>query len=208
MFLRFNIMIFLYESTLELRYLESALAYNKILSTSFVDQVGGGYFMTADDAEALIVRPKELYDGAIPSGNSVQMLNLLKLARLTGLSELEQQAVETGKAFGESVERSPSGFSQALIALGFAHGGSLEIVVVGERGSEDSRKMLEIINRSYKPGKVVLFKDSAEADALATVAPFTKEQGMVGGKTTVYLCRNFACEQPITSVEELEARLK
>ncbi len=176
----------LYESTLELRYLERALAYNKILSTSFVDKAGGGYFMTADDAEKLIVRPKEVYDGAIPSGNSVQMLNLLKLARLTGQSELEQQAVETGKAFGEGVERSPSGFSQALIALGFAQGDSLEIVVVGDRDSKDTRQMFEIINRAYKPGKVVLFKDAAEAVALATIA----------------------CEQPITSVDILKEKLK
>ena len=198
----------LYESTLEICYLESALAYNEVLSTSFSDAEGGGYFMTADDAEKLIIRPKEMYDGAIPSGNSVQMLNLLKLARLTGRSEMEQQAVETGKAFGESVERSPSSFSQALIALGFAHGDALEIVVVGDRNSEDTRKILELINRTYKPGKVVLFKDSAEAAALERVAPFTKEQGMVNGKTTVYLCRNFACEQPITSLDDLRDRLK
>jgi uncharacterized protein YyaL (SSP411 family) len=198
----------LYESTLEIRYLETALAYSETLSRSFVDTAGGGYFMTADDAEKLIVRPKETYDGAIPSGNSVQMLNLLKLARLTGRSELEQQAIETGKAFGESMERSPSGFTQALIALGFAQGDSLEIVVVGDRDSEETRTMLETINCSYKPGKVVLFKDPADADVLAKVAPFTKGQGMVGGKTTVYLCRNFACEQPITSLEELKEKLR
>ena len=198
----------LYESTLDIHYLETALKYNEILSASFVDPSGGGYFMTADDAEKLIVRPKELYDGAIPSGNSVQMLNLLKLARLTGRSELERQAVETGKAFSESMTRSPSGFSQALIALGFAHGDTLEIVVVGDRDSEETRKMLETISMVYKPGKVVLFKDSADTGKLAQIAPFTKEQGMVDGKTTVYLCRNFACEQPINSLEELKKRLK
>ncbi|MCK5843849.1 MAG: thioredoxin domain-containing protein, partial [Victivallales bacterium] len=198
----------LYESTFDIHYLETALKYNEILSASFVDPSGCGYFMTADDAEKLIVRPKELYDGAIPSGNSVQMLNLLKLARLTGRSELEQQAVETGKAFGESVERSPSSFSQALIALGFAYGDALEIVVVGDRNSEDTREILELINHSYKQGKVVLFKDSDEVYALAKIAPFTKEQGMVDGKTTVYLCRNFACEQPITSMGDLRERLK
>ena len=198
----------LYESTFDIHYLETALKYNEILSASFVDPSGGGYFMTADDAEKLIVRPKELYDGAIPSGNSVQMLNLLKLARLTGRSELEQQAVETGTAFGSSIARSPSGFTQALMALGFAHGDTLEIVVVGDCDSEETRKMLEVINRFYKPGKVVLLKTPAEAAALEKIAPFTKALERVDGKATVYLCRNFACEQPVNSLEELKARLR
>jgi uncharacterized protein YyaL (SSP411 family) len=198
----------LYESTLDFQYLETALHYNDILAKSFVDEANGGYFMTADDAEELIVRPKETYDGAIPSGNSVQMLNLLKLARLTGRSELERQAVETGKAFSGSINRSPSNFSQALIALQFAQDKTVEIVVVGKRGSEDTRQMLDYIHRIYKPGKVVLLKDPADADALAKIAPFTKEQGMVAGKATVYLCRNFACEQPVNSLEELKAKLR
>lgn len=198
----------LYESTLDFHYLETALSYNDILSASFMDEAGGGYFMTADDAEALIVRPKETYDGAIPSGNSVQMLNLLKLARLTGRPELERQATETGKAFGGSIGRSPSSFSQALIALRFAQAETVEIVVVGDRGSDETRKMLECINAGYQPGRVVLFKDPADADALAEIAPFTAGQGMVDGKTTVYICRSFSCEQPVNSLEELKAKLR
>jgi uncharacterized protein YyaL (SSP411 family) len=198
----------LYESSLDFRYLESALEYNDILTSSFVDKAGGGYYMTAEDAEALIVRPKELYDGAIPSGNSVHMLNLLKLARLTGHSELEKQAVETGRAFSGSIEQSPSNYSQTLIALQFAQDETVEIVVVGDRASDDTRQMLDYINSVYKPGKVVLFKDPEDAEKLTEIAPFTKEQGMVGGKATVYICRNFSCEQPINSLEELKERLK
>ena len=198
----------LYESTLNEHYLESALEYNAILSESFIDPDGGGYFMTADDAEELIVRPKELYDGAIPSGNSIQMLNLLKLARLTGRPELERQAVETGKAFGEAMNRSPSNFSQALIALQFASADTLEIVVVGPRDRADTQEMLKVLNEIYTPGKVVLFKDPADPKGLAKIAPFTKEQGMVGGMATVYICRNFACEQPINSLDALKAKLR
>jgi len=198
----------LYESTLDIQYLERALEYNDILNDSFKDEPGGGYFMTAADAEALIVRPKELYDGAIPSGNSVQMFNLLKLARLTGRSDLEQQAVETGKAFSEAIERSPSNFSQALIALQFAQGDSVEIVVVGDPQADDTREMLQHINQVYKPGKVVLLKDPGAPERVAALAPFTKEQGMVAGKATVYICRNFACQQPINSLEELKKELQ
>ncbi|MEA2067907.1 MAG: thioredoxin domain-containing protein [Verrucomicrobiota bacterium] len=198
----------LYESTLDFQYLETALKYNDILAASFVDKANGGYFMTAVDAEPLIVRPKELYDGAIPSGNSVHMYNLLKLARLTGRPELEDQAVETGKAFGDAINRSPSNFSQALIALQFAVGDSVEIVVVGDPDSMETKEMLKHINSIYKPGKVVLFKNPTVAEKLAGLAPFTKEQGMVDGETTVYICRNFACEKPINSIDELRERLR
>jgi uncharacterized protein YyaL (SSP411 family) len=196
----------LYESTFDLKYLKTALRYNGILSETFRDENGGGYFMTADDAEELIVRPKELYDGAIPSGNSVQFLNLLKLARLTGRPELEEQAVQTGRAFGGTVERSPSNFSQAMMGLQFAEGESVEIVVVGKQGDVESEAMLDYIRSVYKPEKVVLFKTAENADDLANLAPFTEEQEMVDGKPTVYICRNFACEQPVTSLEELKSR--
>ncbi|MEE9369813.1 MAG: thioredoxin domain-containing protein [Pontiella sp.] len=198
----------LYESTFDIHYLEMALKYNDILSKSFIDEVNGGYFMTADSAEELIVRPKEFYDGAIPSGNSVQMLNLLKLARLTGRSDMEEQAAQVGKAFGSMMNRSPSNFSQALIALQFAKGEPVEIVVVGNRKDDTTKQMLAFINSVYKPGKVVLLKDPTETEAMNVLAPFTKEQSMVDGKTTVYICRNFACEQPINSMEELKSKLK
>jgi uncharacterized protein YyaL (SSP411 family) len=198
----------LYESTFDLRYLEKALAYNEVLSRSFIDQEQWGYFMTADDAEQLIVRPKDLYDGAIPSGNSMQMLNLLKLARLTGRAELEQQAVDTGKAFSGSIEKGPSSFSQALIALQFGAGETVEIVVVGKRGDKDVVQMLDYINSVYKPGKVVLLKDPAEQEKLGELAPFTKGLDMINEKATVYICRNFACERPITTMEQLKASLK
>lgn len=198
----------LYGSTFDLRYLEAALRYNEILSDSFVDDRGGGYFMIADDAEELIVRPKELYDGAIPSGNSVQMLNLIKLARLTGRPEFEQKSVDVGKAFSGSIDQSPSSHAQALIALQFAQDETLEIVVVGKRENDDTRQMLEMISGVYKPGKVVLLKDPSDAEKLAKIVPFTNGQGMVDGKATAYVCRNFACEQPINSLEDLKAKLK
>lgn len=164
--------------------------------------------MTAADAEALIVRPKDLYDGAIPSGNSIQMLNLLRLARLTGRAELEQQASETGKAYGEALARGASNFAQALIALQYAEGDSVEIVVVGSPQGEDTRNMLDCINRVYNPGKVVLLKDPIHPDSVERLSPFTKGQTMVNGKATVYICRNFSCQQPVNSIAMLKEKLR
>ncbi|MDZ8118420.1 thioredoxin domain-containing protein [Pontiella agarivorans] len=195
----------LYDSTLDFQYLEKALNYQTILDEHFADDAGGGYFMTADDAEALIVRPKELYDGAIPSGNSVQLYNLLKLARLTGNPKLEQKALKTGAAFCGVIERSPSSFAQALTALQFAVGETVEVVVVG--GKEEARPMIEYLHSVYQPGRVMLHKDADHADQLAVIAPFTKEQQMIDGKPTVYICRNFACEKPVNTLEELKGRI-
>jgi uncharacterized protein YyaL (SSP411 family) len=196
----------LYETTFDLSFLETALKYNGILNESFRDDAGGGYFMTADDAEELIVRPKELYDGAIPSGNSVQFYNLLKLARLTGNDEFEQLAADTGKVFSDGMRRSPSSFSQALIALQFAQGETMEIVVVGKKEDAETQAMLDHIRAVYQPGKVVLLKDPEDESELSKLAPFTKEQKMVEGNPTVYICRNFACEKPINSLKELKTR--
>jgi uncharacterized protein YyaL (SSP411 family) len=194
----------LYESTLDARYLDTALSYNDILETSFKDEGHGGYFMTSSDAEELIVRPKELYDGAIPSGNSIQLLNQLRLARLTWRFELEQQAGDTGKVFGGVVHNAPSGFAQALIGVQFGAGKSTEIVVVGEWDSAETRQMLDYINSVYHPGKVVIFKDPADDALISKIAPFTRQLEMVGGRTTVYICRNFSCEQPVSTMEELK----
>jgi uncharacterized protein YyaL (SSP411 family) len=196
----------LYEATFDARYLDTALKYNDILEVSFKDGNQGGYYMTSSDAEELIIRPKELYDGAIPSGNSVQMLNLLRLARLTGRFELEQQAGDAGKVFGGVVQKAPSGFAQALIAVQFAAGKSTEIVVVGERDSAETRQVLDYVNSVYKAGKVVVFKDPEDSGMIDKVAPFTREQGLVDGKTTVYICHNFSCEQPVNTLDLLKER--
>jgi len=196
----------LYEATLDACYLETALAYNEILEASFTDAEQGGYFMTASDAEELLVRPKSLYDGAIPSGNSVQMLNLLQLARLTGRFELEQQAGDVGKIFGGIIHNAPSGFAQAMIAVQYGAAKTTEIVVVGERGSAETQQMLDYINSVYNPWKAVVFKDPEDSGLISKIAPFTREQGMVDGKTTVYICQNFSCEQPVNTMAQLKER--
>ncbi len=198
----------LYEATWDAQYLESALKYNEILSVSFTDADGGGYYMTSSAAEQLIVRPKSIYDGAIPSGNSIQMYNLLRLARLTGRFELEQEAGDTGRAFGGAILRSPSAFAQALVAFQFGAGKTMEIVVIGEREALETRQMFDYLSHIYNPGKTVLFKDVSDGGRMANIAPFTRDQAMVDGKTTVYICENFSCDQPLDSLEALKERLQ
>ena len=80
--------------------------------------------------------------------------------------------------------------------------------MVGKKDDPETKAILDYINTVYKPGKVVLFKDAENAGKLAELAPFTKNQNMVDGKPTVYICRNFACEKPINSLNELKARVQ
>ena len=170
---------------------------NEYLIKHFWDNENGGFFFTSDEAEKLIVRQKDLYDGAIPSGNSVAALNLLRLARITGNTELEVKASLIGKVFSQSISNSPSAFTQFLSALDFAFGPSKEIVIVEGNNSKD--EFLKKIREEFNPNKVVLLK-SAE---LENISGYVKDLKSVDGKTTVYVCKNFVCDLPITDAEEL-----
>ena len=196
----------LYETTFDFQWLEKAIALNAVVLEKFQDLKNGGFYLTADDAEKLLIRPKSLHDGALPSGNSVQMMNLLRLARLTGRSEYETLAEKTLGAFAETINRSPSGFSQALQALQFAEGQGVEIVIVGERGNADTDEMIRVVRSVYLPNKVVLLKEPDDSKVIK-LAPYTKGQKMIDGKATVYICRNFGCEAPLTDPKKVRDSL-
>ncbi len=197
----------LYETTFDFKTLEKAVSLNEVVLEHFTDPGHGGFYLTADDAEKLLIRPKSMYDGAIPSGNSVQMMNLLRLARLTGRTEYETLAEKTTHAFSEMINRSPDGFSQALQAVQFAKGPSVEIVIVGSSDSLDTQEMIRAIRSVYLPNKVVLLKEPDDP-AIIKFVPYTRDQKRVDGKATVYICRNFACEAPLTDPAEVVKQLK
>jgi len=193
----------LYETTFEVAYLEKALAYNDYLIVHFWDEGSGGLFFTSDRGEALLVRSKEVYDGAIPSGNSVAMLNLIRLARLTAKTEYEERARNVGKAFQEQVARGASAFTMMMSAVDFTVGPSFEIVVAGHKGRDDSRRMLSELGRRYIPNKVVVFRPEDRAEAVVALAPYTRSQSTIDGAATAYVCRNYACELPTSDVDEM-----
>ncbi|HHT06143.1 MAG TPA: thioredoxin domain-containing protein [Hydrogenispora sp.] len=189
----------LYEATFEARYLKEALALNTYLQRNFLDSAHGGYFQTAVNAAQVPVRQKELYDGAVPSGNSVMLLNLLKLARITGDPSLQQEAERSSVFFGDRVERTPVNYTQFLSALDFAFGPGREIVIAGERGEETTERMLAFIQTTYHPRTINLFRPAVEENPLLTrLAPFTKELTALAGKTTAYVCQNYRCSLPTT----------
>jgi uncharacterized protein YyaL (SSP411 family) len=197
-------LIELYEATLDAHYLEAALKMNEEMLKHFWDVKSSGLFFTPDDGEALIVRKKEIYDGAVPSGNAVAMLNLLRLARFTGNTHLEERAMELGRAFSKAVNQFASGYTQFLVAVDFAIGPSYEVVVVGNSDTDDTRKMLEALRTCFIPNKVTVFRPTdIESPLIDGLAEYVKYQVSLDGKATAYVCTNFACKEPTTEVDKM-----
>jgi uncharacterized protein YyaL (SSP411 family) len=197
-------LIVLYEATFEVKYLRIATELNDILTQHFWDNEQGGFFRIADDAETLLVRPKEAHDGAIPSGNSVSMMNLLRLARMTANPDLETKAMRIGQVFSADVLASPAGFTQLMTAADFAIGPTYEIVLVGNPARNDTKAMQVALNEKYLPNKVLIQVPlSGPAPDIVKLAPFVKDYKAVDGKATAYVCRNHQCQLPITRVTEM-----
>ena len=197
-------LIELYEATFEIRWFEEALALNKDMMEIFWDGTEGGLFFTGRGNEALITRSKEIYDGAIPSGNSVAAQNLMRLGRMTGDVDLEQKAEELTKAFSSQVNTYAVGYTHLLAALDFMIGPGREIVIA----TDDIRKTQEIIasiRKWFFPNKVVLLKQQGmPGDRLSALSPFVAAMAPVDGQPTVYVCEHYACKSPITDIRELE----
>jgi uncharacterized protein YyaL (SSP411 family) len=194
----------LYETVFDVDYLQAALDLNSEMIKYFWDEQDGGFYFTADDAEELIVRQKEIYDGAIPSGNSVAVSNLFRLARITANTDFEDKANKIMLAFSKDVESAPSGYTQMMIALGFGIGPSYEIVIVGNPEAEDTKEMLASLGKHFIPYKVVLLKrDDQETADITSIAEYTEYHSSFEGKATAYVCLDFACKMPVTNTEEM-----
>ena len=193
----------LYEATFEVNYLKTALDLNKDLIDHFWDEDLGGFYFTADDGEDLLIRNKEAYDAAIPSGNSVAMLNLLRLSRITSNSDFEEMAMKLMRAFSNEIKKSPSAYTNFLCAVDFGIGPSYEVVISGDSGSDDTKKMLEAIRSQFIPKKVIILRPVENPEEIDSITGFTEYQNMIEGKATAYVCQNHACKSPTTDVNEM-----
>lgn len=201
-------LIELYEATFEVSYLEEASALNKAMIDIFWDEQGGGLYFTGKGNESLITRSKEIYDGALPSGNSVAALNFLRLGRMTGNIDLEQRAEELLRAFSRQVADHPMGYTQLSVALDFMVGPSQEIVIAGDPALETTQSMINIIHRGFLPNKVLLLRpQGSERKRLASLSPFVEAMGPMNNQPTVYVCEEYACKRPITDLHALKAIL-
>ena len=200
-------LIELYQTTFEPRWLEAALDLMDQCLERFWDEEEGGFFLTAADGEELIVRPKELSDGALPSGNSVQLANLLRLARLTGRTELEERAAALSRWSGRQVRSRPPSFTALLAGLQFALGPTQEVVIAGPPEAEDTSALVDAVRSVYTPFAVVLQRPPGAA-RVTELAPFTEAQTPVDGGAAAYVCQEFRCEAPTTDPDELREQLR
>jgi uncharacterized protein YyaL (SSP411 family) len=194
----------LYEATFAPEYLEAAIELSRVMVDHFWDERGKGFYFAPDDATDLIVRKKEIYDGAIPSGNSVALNSLLRLARLTGKSEFEEVAAAIIRAFSGQIRQVPSGYTHFLCGLNFALGPSWEIAIAGPEGDGYLIDMLRRIRTRFIPCKVVVFRPSnRDSSRIDAVAEFVRGYIPVDGKPTAYICSGYSCKRPVTDIKDL-----
>jgi uncharacterized protein YyaL (SSP411 family) len=195
-------LIELYETTFDVRYLAEALTLTNDFVTHFWDEGEGGFYFTPGYGETLLVRIKDADDGALPSTNSVSMLNLLRLARLTGDHGLEEKAGRIARSFSASVGQYPRAHTMLMSALSFALGPSYEVVIVGTPGADDTSEMLRALRRAYLPNKVVLLS-SGKGTEILQYADYARNMRMKKGKATAYVCKEFQCELPVTEADAM-----
>jgi uncharacterized protein YyaL (SSP411 family) len=198
----------LYEATLDPVHLEEALALQAATDALFWDDAHGGYFFTADDGEQLLVRQKEVYDGAIPSGNAVTAMNLVRMARITGRTAFADRAARVFAAFAPDTARGASAHSHLADALQLASSPSLEVVIAGDPEADDTAALLEVVRATHRPQAALLLVPSGpDGDLVRELAPFTADHAPIDGRAAAYLCRDFACRMPTTDPEELRQLL-
>jgi len=185
----------LYEATLKAEHLDFAVALAESMSARFYDAENGGFWQSAAGAKDLILRVKEDYDGAEPSGNSVAILALLKLGRITDRKEFTRAAEKSLRLFANRLQQVPQAVPYMLQALDFSLEEPRRAVVAGDPGSPETRALLCAIHSVYQPNKVVLGNTGS-------VEPFAKALPARGG-TVVYLCTGTACQPPASDPAQI-----
>ena len=195
----------LYMQTFDDRWMTRAIELHEQLANRFQDEESGGFYINASDGESLLVRQKELHDGAIPSANSVALTNLIRLAHMTGQEAFMDQANRLLASMSESVATYPTGFAWMLLGIDHMIGPSVQVVIVGEPGADDTIEMHDALRAMYAPHVVGFFKpafpDTASGDSFA---PYTQSMKSIEGKATAYVCVDHVCELPTTDISQMQ----
>jgi hypothetical protein len=186
----------LYEATFDLRWVREALVISEFMVAKFWDRERRNFYFTAEDHESLIHRPKEFFDHAAPSGNSVAAHALLRLWKLTGDSRWSDYAVSVLESMAEQMTLQPQAFPHLLCALDFYLGHAREIAIIGHPYDEETKRLLREVFPLYLPNKVVACGKDGGLFLL-------ENRQQILGNATAYVCENFTCSLPVTSPAEL-----
>jgi uncharacterized protein YyaL (SSP411 family) len=196
----------LFEATGEFRWFEEANSLTRKMIEEFWDEEDGGFYFTGKSHETLIVRTKDYFDNATPSGNSVAADVLLRLALLTGDEDYRRRATTVLRLVAESIKRYPSAFGRALGALDFYLSSPREIAILGDMASEDTRSLRREIWKRYLPNKIVVQSPPAPRRA-ADALPLLQGRTPLEGAATAFVCEHYSCQQPVTRPEDLASQL-
>ncbi len=191
----------LYEATFKVEHLRTAIKLNKESIDLFYDFESGGFYLTGRDSEKLIYRPKESFDGAIPSGNSITIRNMIRLSRITRDEELLEYVKSSIDYFSDDINEYLTGHSAMLSATLMMLNPSEEIIIIGDKNNKELNKALVYLNDLYAPFTTIIYKDETSEKLL----PYLSEYEHVGKDFTIYICKNYACCKPVTNYEDLES---
>jgi len=194
----------LYNASYDINYLKQAISLQSIQDTDFWDEKDGGYYLSGSGSEEILIRSKEAYDGAIPSGNSVSMMNLLRLSRMTGNPEYEERLNRLAEHFSKQLSVAPSSHTYFASALSHQIRPSHELVIVGSPEADDTKTLINALRSKYRPNVVSILKSSEE---ISELVEYSKHHIALNGKATAYVCHNYQCSLPTTSSEEMEESL-
>lgn len=190
----------LYETTFLVDYLQKARKLAMQMIELFWDDKHGGFFFNGKDGEELISRDKEIYDGAIPSGNSVAAVMLTRLGYLTGETIYLENTDEMYYTFFDAINRQASASPFFVQSLQLTENATKEVVIIGEKDDPDFKAFIAKLQRTFLPHVTILAADKAEQ--FSGAAPFATEYPQIDDKTTVYICENFACQKPTTDLDD------
>ncbi len=195
----------LYEATFDPRWLDEATALTDTAIKLYFDADKGAFFFTAVDAEKLLVRSKQPRDIAVPSGNSVQAMNLLRLSVFLNREDYRAKAESIFRAFAEEMVRSPSAFERLFCAVDFYHYRVKEIVIIGDPNSAETAALVRAVYDRYLPNKLVAGAADAQPD---TDSPLLKGKTRMHGRSTAYVCERYRCKLPVNKPEDLVKQLE
>jgi uncharacterized protein YyaL (SSP411 family) len=199
-------LILLHEATADLRWLQEARALAEAALALFWDEAEGGFHDTGKDHEALIARPRDLFDNAMPAGNSLAVDVLLRLAILFGEEAYRRRAVLVMERLSAPMANYPGGFGHLLGALDFYLSRPKEIVIIGPASDPATSALRAEVARRYLPNRVLIAADPAAWDGFEK-NPLLAGKTLIGGRPAAYVCQNYACQLPVTEPEALAKQL-
>jgi uncharacterized protein YyaL (SSP411 family) len=189
-----------YSATFDVFYLQKAIALTDRMIELFWDDEKGGFFLNGKGAEKLILRPKEFYDGAIPSGNSVAAMNLVRLARITGSARYEVYIEKLFEAAAFIAGKSPNALTHLIDAYMEYTSPYIEVTISGDKNDPAAKSMIDAYNSKYIAFSIIVLNEGGSE--IAGVIPSLEGKKKIGDKATAYVCKNYTCSAPTDDPDE------